>query len=90
MIQSTAERLNILILSMAAKQRIFNNLESELIQLNVYEKYIDHLIEINLDLLDLNKEKKAHYKRLIELYIEGQFEDTDQVLETLKNDLNLV
>ncbi|MFW6008995.1 MAG: hypothetical protein ACOCP8_07005 [archaeon] len=88
--QFTAKRLNMLILSMAAKQRIFNDLESELIQLNVYEKYIDHLIEINLDLLELNIEKKDNYKRLIELYIEGEIEDPEQILETLKNDLNPV
>ena len=79
-----------IILSMSAKQRVFNDLESELIQLNVYEKYIDHLIAINIDLLDLNKEKEDDYKRLIELYIEGKIEKPDQVLETLENDLNLV
>ena len=88
--QPTAERLNVIILSMAAKQKVFNDLESEMIQLNVYEKYIDYLIEINLDLLNLDKEKKEEYKWLIDMYLEGEIEEPDQVIASLKNDLNIV
>jgi len=87
--QPTAERLNVIILSMAAKQKVFNDLESEMIQLNVYEKYIDHLIEINLDLLNLDKENKEKYKWLIDMYFEGEIEEPDQVIASLKNDLNI-
>ena len=90
MAQTTPEHLNILILSMVSKQKVFNDLESDLFQANIYETYIEHLIEINLELLNFNIEKEDEYKRLIELYLEGEIEDPDQVIERLKTDLHAV
>ena len=90
MAQTTPEHLNILILSMVSKQKVFNDLESDLFQANIYETYIEHLIEINLELLNLKKEKKDEYKRLIGLYLEGEIEEPDQVIERLKTNLHAV
>ena len=91
MTQTIPEHINMLILSMVSKQKVLNDLESELFQANVYETYINHLIEINIELLNLKKEEKlGEYSRLIELYFEGQIDNPDQVIERLKTDLHAV
>lgn len=80
-----------LILSMASKQKVFNDLESELFQLNAYTTFIEQLIQINLEVLDLKQEEKQdEYNRLIELYFEGEIDSPEQIIERLTTDLHAV
>ncbi|MCK8824870.1 hypothetical protein [Fuchsiella alkaliacetigena] len=86
-----SEHLNMLILSMASKQKVFNDLESELFQLNAYTTFIEQLIQINLEVLDLKQEEKQdEYNRLIELYFEGEIDSPEQIIERLTTDLHAV
>ena len=86
--KTTSERLNIIILSMVTKQKILNDLESKVFQVDIYEKYIDNLMEINLELLNLDtynmEEKKDQYKKLIESYVKGKIKNQNQILDKLK------
>jgi hypothetical protein len=79
---------------MVTKQNILNDIKSELFNIDIYDEYVEYLIEINLELLNMpnNKfeEKKRLYRRLIDMYIKGQINDPDQILKRLKVNLHSV
>jgi len=85
------EQLNITILSMAAKQQLFDNLESELISMKIYTEYIDLLIDINLKLMKLypgeDQFKNKQYEKLIQNYISNNDNDIepDKIIQSLVN-----
>ncbi len=82
-------RLNILILSMVTKQKVLNDLKSEVFKINVYEQYINELIDIILLNLNLDQEKyRYRYKELIKLFIKGEINDPEVVIKKLQRECN--
>ena len=78
------KKLNLLILNMAAKQQLLDELQSQIFKINIYQEYLNQLIKINLEILNLtNKEEK--YKQLINNYINNEIENPDIILNKLKS-----
>ena len=79
---SLIKHLNVIILSMATKQKIFDELHSVLFNADIYRGYMDNLIQINLELMN-KPHKKSQYERLISSYIENESEDPNNIIKKL-------
>lgn len=73
-----------IILSMASKQKVLDKLKSDIFQVNVYQEYIDNLIDVNLDLIG-SSTSKGNYLQNIEEYLKGNIDEPDEVIESLIN-----
>lgn len=76
--------LNKLILSMVTKQELLDKLKSDVFNINIYRTYINALIKINLNLMNLEG-KTQTYHNLIDSYLHGNIKDPDEILKLLKN-----
>lgn len=84
-ISEVIELINTIILSMAAKQEILNNMESNVFSANIYDSYINLLIKANAKLLNVSeKEVQVHYRQLIKDFITGNL-SIEQLELKLKN-----
>ncbi|MFW6268713.1 MAG: hypothetical protein ACOC4G_01415 [Bacillota bacterium] len=77
--------LNMVIVSMASKQKAMDKLKSKLFNLDVFTHYIDILIQINLNLMKINQKNEEKYKYLINQYLEGKIKGSpSKILEKLE------
>ncbi len=72
--------LNTIILSMATKQKVLDDLKSNIFTVNVYSEYIEDLIYLLLS-LNGSPEKKEIYEQNIKKYLEGEIAIPEKVLE---------
>ena len=76
--------LNTIILSMRAKQKLLDGLKSEIFKLEIYGGYIDNLIDILLNLMGFERrEARSEYYKLIEMFLDGDIENPDEVVDML-------
>lgn len=68
---------------MAAKQKLFDGLGNKMFKINIFRGYIDFLIQINLESLNLEG-KKDKYKKLIQNYLNEEIKDPDIILNKLE------
>ena len=69
---------------MSAKQQLLDRLQNNFFQANIYTEYINKLIQINLEIMDL-EEKEDNYKELIKAYMNNEIEDPNLIINKLKN-----
>lgn len=78
----TVKMINIIILSMAAKQNALNNLQSEVFNVDIYNHYINMLIKINLELMGVD-DSVNEYKKLIHDFLNGHYTEPDDIIDLL-------
>ncbi|MDI3547189.1 MAG: hypothetical protein PWR10_841 [Halanaerobiales bacterium] len=78
----TVKMINIIILSMAAKQNALDNLQSEVFNVDIYNHYINMLIKINLELMGVD-DSVNEYKKLIHDFLNGHYAEPDDIIDLL-------
>ncbi len=76
--------LNGIILSMVTKQEIFDKLKNEMFNIDIFRTYINALIKINLELMNLEGKTQTYHK-LINDYLRGKIKDPDEIITLLKS-----
>ncbi|MFW5991863.1 MAG: hypothetical protein ACOCQN_01580 [Halanaerobiaceae bacterium] len=79
MISNSCKLINMIILSMASKQKILNKLNNNFFSIDIYQEYINNLIEVNLEIMDKPAAEKD-YLNNIENYLQGKIDEPDEVL----------
>src|SRR5690554_6256148 len=76
--------INTLILSMSAEQKVLDELKSDYFSVDIFSKYIESLMFVNLRLLGLTELIITKYKDLISLYLHGVIKDPNEIIKMLK------
>jgi len=69
---------------MSAKQIVLDKLKSGFFSVDIYSRFIETLMFVNLRLLGLTEVSISKYRNLINLYLYGAFQDPDEIIEILK------
>lgn len=64
---------------MMAKQEVFNDLNSDIFQANIYGQYIESLTDVLLSLNNTSEQKEIYIKNM-KKYLEGKITVPEEVL----------